>query len=83
MDTCKKVINEEVNTVPCIYEYCLFRSLHHFMKDHRFESFEEVEKTCQEPFRSKPKECYFDQIPNLTDRWQKVLNNDCLYFGLF
>jgi transposase len=48
--------------------------------DRRFESFDEVEEACQEFFDSKPKEWYFDQIRNLADRWQKVVENDGLYF---
>ena len=49
-------------------------------KKRRFESFDEIEETCQEFFDSKPKEWYFDQIRKLADRWQKVVENDGLYF---
>jgi Mn-dependent DtxR family transcriptional regulator len=39
-----------------------------------------VEKACQEFFDSKPVEWYFDHIRKLADRWQKVIDNDGLYF---
>jgi histone-lysine N-methyltransferase SETMAR len=58
-------------------DYGLFRSMQHFLKGRRFESFEEA---CQEFFDSKPSEWYFDQIRKLADRWQKVIDNDGLYF---
>ena len=61
-------------------DYGLFRSMQHFMKRRRFESFDEVEEACQEFLDSKPKEWYFDQIRKLADRWQKVVDNDGLYF---
>jgi histone-lysine N-methyltransferase SETMAR len=61
-------------------DYGLFRSMQHFMQGRRFESFDEVEEACQEFFDSKPKEWYFDQIRKLADRWQKVVDNDGLYF---
>jgi histone-lysine N-methyltransferase SETMAR len=61
-------------------DYGLFRSMQHFLEGRRFESFDEVEEACQEFFDSKPKEWYFDQIRNLADRWQKVVDNDGLYF---
>jgi len=61
-------------------DYGLFRSMQHFLNGRRFESFDEVEKACQEFFDSKPKEWYFDQIRKLADRWQKVVENDDLYF---
>ena len=38
-------------------DYGLFRSMQHFMKGRRFESFDEVEEACQEFFYSKPKAC--------------------------
>ena len=61
-------------------DYGLFRSMQHFLKGHQFESFNEIEEACQEFFNSKPKKWYFDQIRNLADRWQKVVENDGLYF---
>ena len=61
-------------------DYGLFRSMQHFLKCRRFESFDEVEEACQEPFDSKPAEWYFDQIRELANCWQKVLENDGLYF---
>ena len=64
----------------CSSDYGLFRSMQHFMKGHRFESFDEVEEACQEFFDSKPKEWYFDQIRKIADRWQRVVGNDGLYF---
>ena len=61
-------------------DYGLFRSMQHFMKGRRFESFDEVEEACEEFFDSKPKKPYFDQIRKLADRWQKVVDKDGLYF---
>src|SRR4051812_47905942 len=52
-------------------DYDLFRSMEHFLRGHRFESFSEVEEACQEFFDLKPKEWYFDQIRKRADRWQK------------
>ena len=61
-------------------DYGLFRSMEHFLRGHRFETFDEVEQACREFFASKPKEWYFEQIRKLADRWQKVIDNDGLYF---
>lgn len=61
-------------------DYGLFRSMEHFLRGHRFESFDEVEEACQEFFSSKPAAWYFEQIRMLADRWQKILENDGLYF---
>lgn len=61
-------------------DYGLFRSMQHFLKGRRFESFDEVEEACQEFFDSKEPEWYFAQIRMLADRWQKVTENDGLYF---
>jgi histone-lysine N-methyltransferase SETMAR len=61
-------------------DYGLFRSMQHFLKGRRFESFDEVEEVCQEFFDSKEPAWYFEQIRNLADRWQKVVENDGLYF---
>ena len=54
--------------------------MRHFLKGRRFESFDEVEEACQEFFDSKEPEWYFEQIRKLADRWQKVVENDGLYF---
>ena len=40
----------------------------------------EVEGACQEFFDSKEPEWYFERIRKLADRWQKVVDNDGLYF---
>lgn len=61
-------------------DYGLFRSMQHFLKGRRFNSFDEVEEACKEFFDSKPTTWYFDQIRKLADRWHKVLENDGLYF---
>ena len=61
-------------------DYGLFRFMEHFLRGRRFESFAEVEEACQEFFDLKPKEWYFDQIRKLADRWQKIIENDGLYF---
>ena len=61
-------------------EYGLLRSMQHFMKGRRLESFDEFKEACQEFFDSKPKDWYFDQIRKLADHWQKVVDNDALYF---
>lgn len=39
-----------------------------------------LKKSVKNFSNSKLKDWYFDQIPKLTDRWQKVVEND-LYFG--
>lgn len=51
--------------------YGLFRSMQHFLRSRRFDSFDGIEETCQEFFDSKSAEWYFDQIRKLADRWQK------------
>lgn len=61
-------------------DYGLFRSMKHFFRGRRFESFDQVEEACQEFFDSKPAEWYFNQIRMLADRWQKIVENDGLYF---
>ena len=61
-------------------DYGLFRSMEHFLRGRRFESFEEVEEACQEFFNSKEPEWYRGQIRQLAERWQEVINNDGLYF---
>jgi histone-lysine N-methyltransferase SETMAR len=61
-------------------DYGLFRSMQHFLRGRRFESFDEVEEACWEFFDSKPAEWYFNQIRMLADRWQKIVENDGLYF---
>jgi hypothetical protein len=54
--------------------------MEHFLRGRRFESFDQVEGACQEFFDSKPAEWYFNQIRMLADRWQKIFENDGLYF---
>ena len=61
-------------------DYGLFRSMRHFLRGRRFVSFDQVEIVCQEFFDSKPVEWYFNQIRMLADRWQKIVENDDLYF---
>ena len=61
-------------------DYGLFRPMQHFMKGRRFKSPDEVEEACQEFFDSKPKKWYSDQIRKLADHWQKIVDNDRLYF---
>jgi histone-lysine N-methyltransferase SETMAR len=61
-------------------DYGLFRSMEHFLRGRRFETFDQVEEACQEFSDSKPKEWYFEQIRKLADRWQKIVDNDGLYF---
>lgn len=61
-------------------DYGLFRSMQHFLRGRRFKSFEDVEEACKEFFKSKPREWYFKQIRMLADRWQKIVDNDGLYF---
>ena len=58
----------------------LFRSMEHFLRGRRFETFDQVEEACQELFDSKPAKWYFDQIRMLADRWRKIIENDGLYF---
>ena len=61
-------------------DYGLCRSMQHFMKGRRFESFEEVEEACQEFIDSKPRNWYLDQIQQLAVRWQRVVDKAVLYF---
>jgi histone-lysine N-methyltransferase SETMAR len=61
-------------------DYGLFRSMEHFLRGRRFESFDEVEEACQEFFDSKPADWYFEQIRKLAERWQKIVDGDGLYF---
>lgn len=61
-------------------DYGLFRSMQHFLKGRRFETFDEVEEACREFFDSKPATWYFDKIRKLADHWQNVVENDGMYF---
>ena len=70
---------EEVEVLPHP-AYSLFRSMQHFLRGRRFESSDDIEESCWEFFDSKPAEWYFNQIRKLADRWQKIVENDGLYF---
>ena len=61
-------------------DYGLFRSMQHFLRGKQFETIKEVEIMCREFFDSKPKEWYRRQIKLLAERWEKVLENNGLYF---
>ena len=61
-------------------DYDLFCSMQHFLKGRRFNLFSKAKEAHQEFFDSKPAEWYFEQIQKLADRWQKILENDGLYF---
>lgn len=61
-------------------DYGLFRSMEHFLRGRRFESFHDIEKACQQFFLSKEPTWYFNQIRMLADRWQKIVENCGLYF---
>ncbi|CAF1683781.1 unnamed protein product [Rotaria magnacalcarata] len=61
-------------------DYGLFRSMVHFFRGRRFETFDQVEAVCRELFESKEPHWYRDQIRQLAERWRKVIENDGLYF---
>jgi histone-lysine N-methyltransferase SETMAR len=61
-------------------DYGLFRSMVHFLRGRRFETFDQVEAACREFFESKEPHWYRDQIRQLAERWRKVIENDGLYF---
>lgn len=61
-------------------DYGLFRSMVHFFRGRRFETFDQVEAACREFFESKEPQWYRDQIQQLAERWRKVIENDGLYF---
>lgn len=61
-------------------DYGLFRSMAHFLRGKRFDTFEEVETGCLEFFASKSKEWYKGQIQLLAERWLTVIENNGLYF---
>jgi histone-lysine N-methyltransferase SETMAR len=62
------------------FDYGLFRSMEHFVRGRRFETFDQVEAACREFFESKELHWYRDQIRQLAERWRKVIENDGLYF---
>ena len=61
-------------------DYGLFRSMTHFLRGRQFVNFDEVEEACLQYFHSKPEDWYMGQIRMLADRWQKIVDNDGLYF---
>jgi histone-lysine N-methyltransferase SETMAR len=61
-------------------DYGLFRSMEHFLRGRRFETFDQVEAACREFFESKEPHWYRDQIRQLAERWRKIIQNDGLYF---
>ena len=61
-------------------DFGLFRSMQHFLRGRRFETFDEVSAACEEFFSSKPSQWYRNQIQQLAERWRKVIENDGLYF---
>lgn len=54
--------------------------MQHFFKETKFQNVEEVENGCRNFFASKTSEWYRNQIRKLAERWQKVFENDGLYF---
>jgi len=62
-------------------DYGLFRSMAHFLRGRRLESFDAVESACKEFFNSKEPGWYRNQIRQLANRWQKVIENDGFYFA--
>ena len=61
-------------------DYGLFRSMVHFFRGRRFETFDQVEAACREFFEAKELPWYRDQIRQLAERWCKVIEKDGLYF---
>ncbi|CAF4130745.1 unnamed protein product, partial [Rotaria magnacalcarata] len=52
-------------------DYGLFRSMVHFFRGRRFETFHQVEAACREFFESKESHWYRDHIRQLAERWRK------------
>lgn len=61
-------------------DFYLFRSMAHFLKGKKFDTFQEVETAVQEFFDSHPKEWYQQGIKQLAERWQATIDNNGLYF---
>ena len=61
-------------------DYDPFRSMEHFLRDRRYDTFDEVKEVCLQFFASKPADWYLGKIRMLADHWQKIVENE-LYFG--
>lgn len=61
-------------------DYYLFRAMAHFLRGRRFETEDDLENGCREFFASKNPEWYRHGIEELAERWQKVIDNNGLYF---
>jgi histone-lysine N-methyltransferase SETMAR len=61
-------------------DYHLFRSMAHFLRGPRFETIEQVERSCREFFASKYPDWYKKGIEELAHRWIEVIESNGLYF---
>ncbi|CAF1218033.1 unnamed protein product [Rotaria magnacalcarata] len=62
-------------------DYGLFRSMVHFFRGRRFETFGQVEAACREFFESKEPHWYRDQIRQLAERWLDSFQSTLDYDG--
>lgn len=61
-------------------DYYLFRSMAHFLQGRRFNNIQEVEIGVREFFASKETSWYRRGILELSERWQKTIDHNGLYF---
>lgn len=61
-------------------DYYLFRSMAHFLRGRDFTNIREVETGIREFFASKEPEWYRHGILELSERWQKTIDYNGLYF---
>lgn len=60
-------------------DYYLFRSLQNFLDGKKFTSKEDCENHLSQFFEQKPQKFYTDGIMKLTEKWQKVIDNNGQY----
>ena len=61
-------------------DYHLFQSMAHFLHERNFENTEAVEVGLTDLYASKTRDWYHLGIINLTERWLKTIESDCLLF---
>jgi len=64
------------------FDYHLFRSLEHFLRDKTFKNREDLRNKLALYFASKAAQFYRDGIRQLPGRWEKVINNNGYYFNV-
>lgn len=57
-------------------DYCLFRSMQHFLSGKTFRNIDGIKTGLLEFFASKPTSFYKEAIENLVSRWSVVIDND-------